>query len=650
MHPLATRVLAWLDIETDEVKPVGLCFAVSFTWGFSQMLSWTTSSTLFLKYYSAAELPYVGIASAFLIPASGLLFIRLNQRLRYSTQFLTFAALFVAAPVLFRMFMFDEQSRWPSMGFAIWYYLEVAFAGLLMDSLVTRLFNLRQVKRVFGPIQTGSDMAGVPAGLLIALIVSRSGVENLLYFSAAINAIVIVLFVYIDRAYRSRMQIAIETEEDEAGEEGPPGTPLMALFRMPLVLCILGIVALSEFNLEFINVAFYSRTEIFMPDPEKMAAFLGTFFAVASVFSSVIQMLASSRLMKWIGIGGCLIVGPIMVGASLLLFLVSDYMALAAAFVFGCMATAKFVQFTVWVNVSDVAQFTLVRSLPTAIQDRVLALSGTVLAPVLGGFSGLVLLGMMQIFGATAAALSLVIITILVVIVFIGLRAAREYRRNLHELLANRAITGIELPLDDSETSQTLLALAADPDPQTALCSLELLSKRMNPQLKPALEQALRHPVAAVRRQAAVVYLRLGQREDLPVIMAALEREKDPEVVAELLPVIGKFSEEAGPPILLEYLKRTDQTVVQGACVALIRHCSGSGQQEAGALLSERSQSRDPGERRFAAQTLGRIRASEYDALLVPLLQDPDPGVRTAAIGAAGRLRHPAGMRSSCCR
>ncbi len=641
MHSLQTKILTWLDIEADELKPVGLSFAISFTWGFSQMLSWTASSTLFLKYYSAADLPYVSIASAVLIPMSGLLFLQLNRRLRYSTQFLIFAALFVLAPVTFRVLMLHGGWHWPSMGYAIWYYLEVAFSALLMSSLVTRLFNLRQVKRVYGPIQTGSDLAGVPAGFLVALIVAEFGVENLLLFSAVINAIVLGLFAWMERSYRTKMQIATETEDGEDEDGGAPEMPVMALFRMPLVLCILGIVALAEFNLQFINIAFYARTQIFLPKAAEMATFLGNFFAVASIISSIVQMLASSRLMKWLGIGGSLVLGPAVVGAALIMFLASNHLAMAAVIVFGCMAGAKFMQYAVWANVNDVSQFTLTRSLAPAIQDRVLTLSGTVLGPVFGGLSGIILLVMTHVFGATAVAISMVVIVILALTIVIGLRGAREYRHNLNKLLASRAITGIELPLHDADTAKRLLTLAADPDPKTALCSLELLSRHMHAALKPALRQALQHPDPQVRREATLVYLRLGSAEDLPVVMEQLRTETDPAVIGELLPVAARLSGGECRQVLINELRSNEPLVVRGACVGLVRYCPGPGAAAAHDLLLEMCRSEDAGRRTFVAEILEEIRSSELDELIIPLLRDPDRHVRAAAIVASGRLNHP---------
>lgn len=634
-------IQSWLNLEPDELKPAGLCFTISFTWGFSQMLSWTAANTLFLQYYDSKDLPIISIASAVLIPLSGLLFLQLNRWLRYSSQFLVFALLFVAAPLLFRFLLGIEGWRWPSLGFAIWYYLEVAFAALLMDSLVNRLFNLRQVKRVFGPISTGSDMAGVPAGFLVALMVKESGVENLLLVAAAVSSIVLFLFIYVERSYRPRMLRAADPAEEGQDEDTGPSMPLLSLFRHPLVLCILAIEALSEFNLEFINNAFYSRTELYLTQPEEMASFLGQFFAIASIFSSVIQMLASSRLMRLIGIGGCLVVGPVIVGIMLLVFVTSSLLGFAPAFVFGCMAGAKFVQYTVLVNVNDVAQFTLIRSLSPELQDRVLALSGTVMAPLLGGLSGLVLLGMIHLLGATAVGISMVVLCILAVVILIGFRAAREYRRNLHQILTDRAITGIELPLNDPGTSQTLLSLVRSPDVQTALCSLELLSQQAHSGLKPALAEALRHPDTRVRRRAAILYQGAGSREDLPVLSQSLAAEQDALVVAELLPAVASAGRDRCQEVLQRYLQHPNPLVVQGACVGLIRHCGDTGRHGAGQMLTDMSGSTEAGRRAFVAESLGKIGPSALDGLLIPLLADADLEVRKKAIEAAGRLRHP---------
>jgi CRP-like cAMP-binding protein/HEAT repeat protein len=630
-----------LNLEPDEVKPATLCFAISFTWGFSQMLSWTAANTLFLKYYNAAELPIISVASAALIPLSGVVFLRLNRWLPFATQFRIFAVLFILVPVVFRLLLGGEGARWPSLAYAVWYYLEVAFAALLIDAFVNRMFNLRQAKRVFGPISTGSDLAGVPSGLLVGVVVGHTGVENLLLFSAGVSALVLVLFHHAARTYSTRIQAADVTGEEEAEEYTGPAVSIRALLRNPLVLCILGIEALSEFNLEFLNNAFYGQTELYLAEPEEMAAFLGRFFAVASVVSAIVQMLASSRLMRSLGVGGCLMLGPSLLALTLLAFVAGSWLGFPAGILFGCMAGAKFVQYTIMMNVNDVAQFTLVRSLNPAMQDRVLALSGTVLSPVLGGVSGLALLGMIHLLGAGSVSIASVSVFILAAIILIGRRAALAYRENLRQTLNDRAITGIELPLNDPGTAEVLRSLLRSPDPRTSLCSLELMARKPAPEMRPALFEALKHADQGVRGRAAKLLHEVCDADDAPALARALGNESHPEALAELLPAFARSAAGTGDAILGRYLDHADMRVRQGALAGLLRHGGPDGKEEAGRRLSLMAESNETVQRRFAAETLGRIGSSSLDGALVTLLADRDFDVRRSAILAARHVHNP---------
>ncbi|OGT81311.1 MAG: hypothetical protein A3H91_04770 [Gammaproteobacteria bacterium RIFCSPLOWO2_02_FULL_61_13] len=604
------------------------------------MLNWTAANTLFLQYYDAAQLPIISIASAVLIPLSGLVYIKLNRWLPFSRQFLIFASLFVVMPVVFRFLLAGDGVRWPSLAFAVWYYLDVAFAALLIDSFVNRMFNLRQAKRVFGPISTGSDMAGVPAGLLVGVMVGYSGVENLLLVAAGVSAIVLGLFYYATHAYKARVESG-DVQGTDGDGDGGAAVSIKALLRNPLVLCILGIEAFSEFNLEFVNNAFYSQTEQYLSNPEAMAAFLGTFFAIASVVSSVVQMLASSRLMRIFGIGGCLVLGPSLLVLMLLAFVASTWIGLAPAFVFSCMAGAKFVQYTIMINVNDVAQFTLVRSLPPIVQDRVLALSGTVLSPVLGGLSGLSLLGLIHWFGAQAADIAAVTTGILVIIIIIARRAAQAYSTNLKQMLSERAISGVELPLNDAGTAQMLVNMLSDPDPLTAMCGLDLLDRQPREEFKPALAAALRHAEAGVRARAATAFQQQAGPADLDALQQALQQESDPVVVAALLPSLARAAGSDCVILMQGYLAQADARVAQGALVGLARHGGAEGLDNAGRNLEQLMSSADTAKRAFVAETLGKIGASSLDGLIVPLLKDEDLEVRRKAIEAARFLRNP---------
>jgi CRP-like cAMP-binding protein/HEAT repeat protein len=642
MHWLQPKVIHdWLNIEPDEVRPAALCFAISFTWGFAQMMNWTAANTLFLEYYDASDLPVISIASAALIPLSGLVFLRLNRWLPFATQFRIFAALFVLVPVVFRVLLAGGTLRWPSFVFAAWYYLDVAFSGLLVSAFVNRMFNLRQAKRVFGPIATGSDLAGIPSGLLIGVIVGHTGVYNLLLFSAGVSSLVLVLFHYTVRAYGPRLQAAAADNQDDSDEYLGPVVSVKALLRNPLVLCILGIGALSEFNLVFINNAFYSETEQYLSQPEQMAAFLGRFFAIASVVSAIVQMLASSRLMRWLGVGGCLVLGPSMLALMLLAFAVSAWLGFPAAFVFGCMAGAKFVQFAIMVNINDVAQFTLVRSLSPAMQDRVLTLSGTVLAPVLGGISGLTLLGMIHLLGAGSVSIAGVAIVILAAMILLGRRTAIAYRENLRQTLNDRAITGIELPLADAGTNEVLHSLVRSPDVETALCSLELMARRPTTEMRPAVFSALKHSDAQVRSRAARLLEKVCDAGDAPALIQALDAEVDAGALADLIPAYASSAGADSDRILGGYLGHPDARVRQGALVALMRYGGERGLEEAGRILERLAASGDPAERRFVADTLGSAGPSSLDGVLLELLADEDGNVRRSAVLAARHVRNP---------
>ena len=642
MHWLQRKVVRdWLNLEPGEVKPASLCFAISFTWGFSQMLSWTAANTLFLQYYDAVDLPIISVASAALIPLSGLVFLRLNRWLPFTTQFRIFAVLFVLVPVVFRLLLAGEGLRWPSLAYAVWYYLEIAFAALLTDAFVNRMFNLRQAKRVFGPISTGSDLAGVPSGLLVGVVVAHTGVENLLLFSASVSALVLVLFHYTARNFSTRLQAADASAAEDPDEYTGPAVSVKALLRNPLVLCILGIEALAEFNLEFVNNAFYAQTELYLAEPEQMAAFLGRFFAIASVVSACVQMLASSRLMRALGVGGCMVLGPSMLTLMLLAFVASSWLGFPAGFVFGCMAGAKFVQYTIMVNVNDVAQFTLVRSLSPAMQDRVLALSGTVLAPVLGGISGLTLLGMIHLLGIRSVGIASVAVIILAAIILIGRRTAHAYRENLKQTLNDRAITGVELPLTDPGTVEVLRSLLRSRDARTALCSLELMARKPVAEMRPALFEALEHAAPRVRCQAARLLQEVCDAGDAPSLSRALRVETDPDVLAELLPACARSAGADGDTALAAYLDHAQAGVRQGALVGLVRHGGKRGLDDADRRLRLLAESDDAVQRRFAAETFGRIGSSSLDGILLALLADRDVDVRRAAILAARHVRNP---------
>jgi hypothetical protein len=70
-----------LDIEPGEARLVGALCAASFVLGFSLVLLRTAADTLFRVHFHTEDLPYVFFATLVLVPATGILYSRLQERL-----------------------------------------------------------------------------------------------------------------------------------------------------------------------------------------------------------------------------------------------------------------------------------------------------------------------------------------------------------------------------------------------------------------------------------------------------------------------------------------------------------------------------------------------------------------------------------------
>ncbi|MFM7272861.1 MAG: HEAT repeat domain-containing protein, partial [Gammaproteobacteria bacterium] len=273
------------------------------------------------------------------------------------------------------------------------------------------------------------------------------------------------------------------------------------------------------------------------------------------------------------------------------------------------------------------------------LQDRVLALSGTVLSPILGGASGLALLGMIHLFGASATGIAAVTALMLVLVIAIAIRAARAYGENLREMVESRAISGIALSFEDPSAARTLRGMLGAGEPGSAVFALELLGRNPVAGFADTVMVALGHPDAAVRRAAALAAARIPETPAADALCARLEAEADPGVRAALLDTLARSS--AGPRaigLFAHFLADPDEDVRLAAASGSASLGGERGRESALALLAEAASSREATQRAWSARLIGAIGDPALSQPLLPLLADEAQAVREAAIASAARL------------
>ncbi len=627
------------DIENDEVKPVGLTFLIGFIWGVSQMFSYTAANTIFLSKYGADYLAYSFIINAVLVPLAGYIIMKLAERFsfsKYITITLVFYCVILAA---FLVALTVSTVRLPSMIYLLWIDVENTLSNVLFMSIVNKLFNLRQSKRLYGICSFGGEFAYILGGLVIPIIVKFTGALNLTGFAIGFDVLSLFVFFSIIKSFPDKIAAADVAEDGEESEQtGAPS--FLSLLKNRYIAGIVTVASLAAMATCFVENAYFDQLQSYLGDEVKIAQFLSLFYTVSSLFVLLVSGLVTARFMKIFGLSASLLVNPVLVGLITLLFVIASNFGLSALLVFSLVVGVRLTNSVIFSSIHGSAYFNLFQSVPARDRDTAINFSETFMANITSGLAGLVLLVMTQYFDAGARGILIGVEVIIVFWLAICIFLGSEYKKNLSGVLKNKMLRGGDVSLDDPAVTALLLQNLKSSNPTEIINSIDMLEKARFRDIKLHAVELARNDDSGVRIKAAEIYEKHGDSGDVALISEMLAAEKDPGAVAGWLRARGFASEGESIEKLESYLKNANHTIAIGAFSALIKYCSVEGMIVAGSELLRLTRSADANERSFAADVIGEIGLSNLYRLLYPLLKDENMPVRKNALAAAGRLNN----------
>jgi ATP/ADP translocase len=179
---------------------------------------------------------------------------------------------------------------------------------------VSRLFTLRQGKRLFGLID---------AGLIIGIILSCYAIpilltidfkpHNILLISAgaALTGSIIQILI----GSRFSFTHGKTEKETKAPEEKEERSFLSVLRKDSYIRTMALFIALSVMTAFFVQYSFMAVTREQYPAEDDMARFLGLFTGSMMIFTLLIKLLVFSYLIKNYGLRTCLAISPILIAA-----------------------------------------------------------------------------------------------------------------------------------------------------------------------------------------------------------------------------------------------------------------------------------------------------------------------------------------------
>jgi ATP/ADP translocase len=184
---------------------------------------------------------------------------------------------------------------------------------------VSRLFTLRQGKRLFGLVD---------AGLILGIIISCYAIPVLLSFNfkahniLLISAAAVFTSTIVQIIIGKRFNLASGKSEKET-ETVVKKRSVLTVFREDPYVRVMGLfIALSVMTAFFVQYSFMAVTREQYPLEEDMARFLGLFTGSMMIFTLLIKLLVFSYLIKNYGLRTCLAISPVLVAFFTLIALI----------------------------------------------------------------------------------------------------------------------------------------------------------------------------------------------------------------------------------------------------------------------------------------------------------------------------------------
>ena len=279
-------------------------------------------NAIFLARFGPENLPYMFILTAVV---AALISTTYAAAVRYFS--LLRVNLWSLGICLLTLLGFAVVVRYPALRdtVAVGLYLWVALFGVLAASqfwmTANLVFDVRQAKRLFGPIGAGAIAGGIVGGYVANLVAGEYGVRSLLFVAVISLIPVLLISVVVWRRYlngkRNRQPVAREAEG--LTDESPHR--IIAGSRHLQLLC--AIIALSVITAKLVDYQFSALAAERYASPDRLTAFFGFWFSTFNVVGLLIQLFLTQRVVRWVGVSGALLVLPagLTMGAILMLFM-----------------------------------------------------------------------------------------------------------------------------------------------------------------------------------------------------------------------------------------------------------------------------------------------------------------------------------------
>jgi len=313
LHKILSR---FVDVRPEEISTSVLMFSYFFLITSSAYIIKLVKISDFLEKLSSMRLPYAYLLTAILIG----FFVTLNSRLLRIMKrhvYISLSLVFFITCLLVFWLLFTQGRNW--LPLAYWKWISMVFwfwADIFLVTSVTQfwilindIYNPRQAKRLVGFLVSGGLLGGV-AGALLASLSKIVGTENLLLICPFMLVICLIIVNRVHRIVQKETKEEVKPSEVRKKPKIGYGKSFGLLRKNRHLLLLTGIMAMAIIVTTLIDFQFNYFVEDAYPNKDARTAFLGIFFTVFLIFSNLLHVFSTNRILKNFGIRIALLVAP----------------------------------------------------------------------------------------------------------------------------------------------------------------------------------------------------------------------------------------------------------------------------------------------------------------------------------------------------
>ncbi|MDH7575513.1 MAG: MFS transporter [Candidatus Saccharicenans sp.] len=405
-----------VDIRPEEVTPSLLMFFYFFLIQVSAYIIEPVKISLYLRWLTADRLPYAYLLSALLIGLAVALNSELLQRTRRA-YYLAFSLLFFISTLILFWFLFRIHWPWLSLIYWFWSDLFMVTTTTQFWIMVNDLYHPHQARRLIGFLVSGGLLGGVSGALLASRLARHLGTENLLLICP-----VLLLFCLVIIFFYSRLPGKEEKQSAPSGARSTPLTTWREIRSSRYLSLLAAIVAMGMIITTLVDFQFVSVVGSRFAEQDARTSFLGSFLTVLLVFSYLLHVTMTTRILRQSGLRLALLIAPafLLLGSLAIFFVPAIYMIYWAVIIKG---TDKSLSYSLNQSVREL----LYVPVSPEIKYRAKVFIDMFVSKFAKGFSSIILLVSFTLLHFSLKQISLVTIAFILLWFMFNLEIAREY-------------------------------------------------------------------------------------------------------------------------------------------------------------------------------------------------------------------------------